>query len=96
MPTLKIHSGSLVCSAGDLPFSRLHDDLLAIDERVGYCYAMNSSAARIWELIPGPTKVSDICAVLCREFGVEEEKCREDVVDFLGALADAGLVRVAD
>jgi hypothetical protein len=92
----KIHSGSLVSSASSIPFSRLHDDLLAIDQQAGYCYAMNPSAARIWELIPSPTRVSAVCATLCSEFGVNEEQCREDVVNFLAALADAGLVRVAD
>jgi hypothetical protein len=92
----KIHPGSLVCSADGVPFSRLHDDLLAIDQRAGYCYSMNPSAARIWELIPNPTPVSSVCTVLCKEFGVEEEQCREDVLDFLAVLADAGLVKVAD
>jgi hypothetical protein len=96
MPAPKIHSGSLVCSASNIPFSRLHDDLLAIDQRAGYCYAMNPSAARIWELILSPIPVSSVCGALCREFGVNEEQCREDVVHFLAALADAGLVRVAD
>lgn len=96
MSAPKIHSGSLVCSIGNLPFSRLHNDLLAIDQRAGYCYSMNSSAARIWELIPNPTVVSNVCAVLCSEFGVDEEQCRTEVVDFLGVLADAGLVEVSD
>jgi hypothetical protein len=91
-----IHSGSIVCSVANLPFSRLHEDLLAIDQKAGYCYSMNSSAARIWELIPNPTAVSSICAVLCEEFGVEKEQCRQDVVNFLAALADAGLVKVTD
>jgi hypothetical protein len=96
MSAPKIHSGSVVCSIGNIPFSRLHDDLLAIDQRAGYCYSMNSSAARIWELIPNRTAVSSVCAVLCREFGVDEEQCQADVVDFLGALAAAGLVEVSE
>jgi hypothetical protein len=92
----KVHAGSLVCSTENLPFSRLHDDLMAIDQRAGYCYSMNSSAARIWELIPNPTPVSNVCAILCREFGVDEEQCYQDVVEFLATLAEAGLVKVTD
>jgi hypothetical protein len=95
MSAPKIHSGSLVCSTGNLPFARLHDDLLAIDQRGGYCYSMNPSAARIWELIPTPTSVSAVCETLCREFGVDQEQCRQDVVDFLSVLTEAGLVEVA-
>lgn len=89
-----IHTGSVVCSVGNIPFVRLHEDLLAIDQRAGYCYSLNASAARIWELLAAPTSVSVICARLCSEFGLNEEQCRSDVVDFLMALADAGLVTV--
>jgi hypothetical protein len=70
--------------------------MLAIDERAGYCYSMNPSAARIWELIPNPTPISAICDVLCKEFGVDQRQCQEDVVDFLGTMADAGLVKVVN
>jgi hypothetical protein len=92
----KISDLSRVCSIGNLPFTRLHEDLMAIDQAAGYCYSLNSSAARIWELIPAPTRVSSLCAILCSEFSVSEEQCRADVLGFLTALADAGLVRVAD
>lgn len=95
MQAVKVDAGSVVCSSGNLPFARLHDDLMAIDPNAGYCYSMNYSAARIWELIPTPTAVSKICDVLCAEFGVGEEQCYEDVVGFLTALANAGLVKVA-
>jgi hypothetical protein len=57
---------------------------------------MNASAARIWELIPSPVAVSRVCDVLCTEFGVEEKQCRQDVLDFLAALANAGLLKIAD
>jgi hypothetical protein len=95
MSATKIHPLSVVCATNDLPFFRLHNDLLAIDERGGYCYSLNPSAARIWELIPKPTPVKDICAALYREFVVDEAKCQEEVMEFLGALAEAGLVKVA-
>lgn len=96
MSVPKIHSGSFVCSVADLPFTRLHEDLWAFDQQAGYCYSMNPSAARIWELIPNFTPVSAVCAELCVEFGVDDEQCRQDVLAFLSSLAEAGLVRVAD
>jgi hypothetical protein len=90
----EIHPGTLVCSVPDVPFSRVHEDLLGIDQQAGYCYSMNPSAARIWELIPIFTPVSNVCSVLCTEFSVDEEQCRQDVMSFLNVLADAGLVKV--
>jgi hypothetical protein len=94
MTSPRIHAGSLVCANGDIPFTRLHDDLLAIDPRTGYCYSMNPSAARIWELIHSTIGVSAVCAALCEEFGINGEQCHTDVLEFLNALADANLVKV--
>ena len=93
---MKIHSGSVVFSAGTLPFSRVHDDLLAIDQQAGFCYSMNAPAARIWELIPEPTPVSTVCGILCTEFGVDPEQCMTETIAFLSELSAAGLIIVAD
>lgn len=90
----KIQSGSSVVERVGLPFSRFHEEALAIDQQAGYCYSMNLPAARIWELIPGPTPVEDICATLCREFAVDPQTCLEDVIQFLDAMQDAGLIQV--
>ena len=87
---------SIVSSATDIPFSRLHDDILAIDQNAGYCYALNASAARVWDLILTPTSVGSLCAALCREFAVDRETCLRDVSDLLTALREAGLIKVTD
>jgi len=69
---------------------------LGISERRGYCYALNRSAARIWELIQVPLRIGSICEVLCSEFEVEQDHCAIDVVDFVLAMKAAGLVEVKD
>jgi hypothetical protein len=95
MPGSKIQPEFLVCSTVNLPFAQLHEDFLAIDSAAGYCYSMNASAARIWELIPSPVSVSSLCSALCGEFDIDVTQCQEQVIDFLTAMADAGLVRVS-
>ncbi len=90
----KIQSGSSVVSRAGLPFSRFHEEALAIDQQAGYCYSMNLPAARIWELIPQPTPVDEVCAALCREFSVDPQTCLEDVIQFLDAMQEAGLIQV--
>ena len=91
-----IDARSVVCSNTNIPTSRLDDEMLAIDERGGYCYSMNASAARVWELIANPATVGDVCAVLCEEFAVDRETCLQDVSGILSTMQDAGLVNVAD
>ena len=55
-------------------------------------YGMKSVAARIWELIATPTTVSDIIKVLLEEYAVPENECALDVLSFLAALRQEGLI----
>ena len=88
----KIDPNSIVKRAKDVPFSRLDDEMLAIDSQAGYCYSLNKTAGRIWELIAAPVSVKDLCAALQKEFDVDEETCRNEVVSLLRELAGTGLV----
>lgn len=92
----KVHSGTTIISRTSVPFSRFQDEAMAIDQRAGFCYSMNLPAARIWELIPGPTPVNDVCASLCREFAVDRQTCLEDVLQFLDTMQEAGLIQLSD
>jgi Coenzyme PQQ synthesis protein D (PqqD) len=91
-----IDAHCVVSGNPDIPCSRLDDDLLAIDERGGYCYSMNASAARVWELVATPAVVDDVCTVLCGEFDVDRETCMRDVSAILAAMREAGLVNVVN
>jgi len=92
----EIDARCVVRRSSDIPFSWLDEDMLAIDERAGYCYSLNASAARIWDLILTPKSVGDVCSVLCKEFAVDRETCGRDVSEVLSAMRDAGLIEVTD
>jgi len=94
MEPFPIDDQSIVTFRRDLTCSRLHDELLAMDAQAGYCYSLNSSATRIWELISEPEPIGGICNVLCAEFGVDRETCRRDLIEFLSDMQDAGLIKV--
>jgi hypothetical protein len=92
----KINPETIVNRAIDLPFTRLDEEMLAIDEKAGYFYSLNESAARVWELIKNPIPVSVICVRLCEEYAVDEKTCRGDLLQLLQSLKDAGLLEVKD
>ena len=92
----RIDVSCVVSCNPDIPFSPLDEDMLAIDERAGYCYSLNSSAARIWHLALTPASVGEICTVLCKEFAIDHETCLRDVSELLLDMRDAGLIKVAD
>jgi len=92
----KFCANSIVQRAKDVPFSQLDDELLAIDAQAGYCYSMNESAGRVWELIETPVPVSTVCARLRQEYVVDGATCLDQVVALLQGLCDAGLVMTSD
>jgi hypothetical protein len=50
-------------------FSQLDDELLAIDAQAGYCYSLNETAGRVWDLIATPMSLDAICAQLLMALG---------------------------
>lgn len=90
----QIDQNSIVQRAIDLPFSRLGDELLAIDAQGGYCYSLNETSGRVWDLIVTPTPVSAVCSRLRKEYVVDEATCRKSVVTLLQHLCEARLVQV--
>ena len=94
MSSAKLHVSSLVSRTVDLAFNKLDDEMLALDAQAGYCYAMNDSAGRIWELIQNPITVGDLCTQLGQYYSVDEKTCLPDVLDVLQSLREAGLLQV--
>jgi len=93
---LKLEENTILQRGKDIPFSQLDDELLAVDAQAGYCYALNETAGRVWDLIATPLSLEAICAQLRKEYAVDEQKCRREVTTLLQGLFDAGLVKVAN
>ena len=91
---MEIDSEYIVCASRNTPFHRLQDDILILDEQAGYCYSMNSTGARIWELLFNPISVGSLSAVLCNEFALEQDECALYVKEFVGHLVKTGLATV--
>lgn len=96
MKSQEINIDSVVCRKSDVVFSKLDDELLAIDSQAGYCYSLNETAGRIWDLISVPVTVGDLCAQLGSEFAVDEHECRDEVFVLLRGLLESGLIQVVD
>lgn len=77
-------------------FSRLDDAYLAIDAQQGYCYSLNTTAGRVWELADQPVTIEGLCRQLQGEYAVGEEECRREVLALLSSLQQAGLVQIID
>ena len=96
MESFSAGADTLVARSAKLPFSRVDDSIIAIDREQGYCFAMNVTSARVWELISTPIRVSSLCDTLCTEFDVDPETCRKDVQSILSEMKENGLLREGD
>ncbi len=47
---------------------------------------LTGSGSRIWELLESPRSVSDLCEALSREFDIEPDAARPEVLAFLDQL----------
>ncbi len=57
-------------------------------------YRFNPVARRIWELVgEGPISEDALCSTLMEEYEVDEEECRQAVVEFVDEAMSRGFVR---
>lgn len=57
-------------------------------------FSMDSIGAMIWNAMRNPVTVQAICACVCEEYAVDPRQCRDDVMNFLRMLNEAGLLEV--
>ena len=61
----------------------------------GEYFMMNEVGSRIWEIISEPINVRRIIDTLCSEYEVDEETCKDTVVELLGRLNNADLISIS-
>jgi hypothetical protein len=69
--------------------------VLVLPER-GQVKVLNEIGARIWELANGQRPVSEIAALICKEYEVDLEVAAADALEFLADLESRGVVTVSD
>ena len=60
----------------------------------GEYFMMNEVGSRIWEIISEPINVKEIISTLRNEYEVDEETCKDTVIEFLGRLDNADLISI--
>jgi hypothetical protein len=67
--------------------------MMSID--AGRYYGLNAVAARIWELLESPKTIAQLCGQICEEFDVDAQTCETEVLKFVDALIDNGIVHAS-
>ena len=71
---------------------RAADQWILLDVESGAYYALDEVSGRVWDLCDGSHSVSAMVEAVCREYDAPAEAVEEDVLAFLGEMADERLV----
>lgn len=87
-----ITADSLVVQSDDAVAADVDGEVVALNVMRGYCYSLNGTGSRIWQLAAAPIAVSEICTRLADEFDVDSEQCRSEVLELLEGLRAEGMI----
>ena len=77
--------------SGDIP-----GEAVVLNAETGMYHSMAGVGARIWQCLQDPKTVREIHECLLAEYDIDPETCRADLLSFLNALADQGLIEVRE
>ena len=86
---------SLVKQSNDPISADVDGELVMMSIEKGNYYGLAGIGSRIWQLIESPTRVSALCDKLAEEYDVEKSVYEADALEFLGELAEQGLIEVS-
>jgi len=81
-------------------YRRIADECILVPIRrrvadLNYIYVLNPVADRIWELLDGERRVTDIQAQIVAEFEASPQEVGQDLEEFLAQLTEIGGIREA-
>lgn len=77
-------------------FSLLSDEAVILSLKNGKYYSLNSVGSSIWGAIQVPAKLSDIEAAILKEYDVDPQTCRREVILFLEKMVAEDLILMID
>jgi Coenzyme PQQ synthesis protein D (PqqD) len=85
-----------VAASSDAVSTEVAGEAVILDLDVGVYYGLNDVATRIWSLVAEPIRVREICSTIEREYDVEPDTCRADVLRLVTELAEHDLLRILE
>ena len=94
-PGLDLSTASRIVMAREQLSCDLAGEAAIVNLKNGVYYGLDPVGARIWNLIREPITFAELCASLVREYDVDGSTLEADIREFLGQLAEQGLVEIS-
>ena len=92
---LRINLDTIINKNLEIDDTDLDGEKVMMNLERGEYFMMNEVGSRIWEIISEPVNVKGIIETLRSEYEVDEETCKDTVVEFLGRLNNAELISIS-
>ena len=92
---LRINLDTIINKNLEIDDTDLDGEKVMMNLDKGEYFMMNEVGSRIWEIISEPVNVKGIIETLRSEYEVDEETCKDTVVEFLGRLNNAELISIS-
>ena len=89
-------TGRRIAPRPDVLVRELHGESVLLDLRSESYFGLDEVGSRMWEALTTQPTFEAACSDLLEAFEVEPGRLREDLVQFVEELAQAGLVDVCD
>jgi hypothetical protein len=77
----------------DLSWRQVGDEIIVLDLRSNAYLSINHSGTALWDMLVDGSTPTTMTTRLVAAYGVDEERARKDVEEFVTMLADRGLLR---
>lgn len=91
---LRINLDTIINKNLEIDDTDLDGEKVMMNLDKGEYFMMNEVGSRIWEIISEPINVEEIINTLRNEYEVDEETCKDTVIEFLGRLDHADLISI--
>ncbi|MEN3340510.1 MAG: hypothetical protein V7647_4186 [Acidobacteriota bacterium] len=90
-----ISDTSRIVASRDQVSCNLADEAAIVNLKNGVYYGLDPVGTRIWSVLREPITFAEIRNALLTDFDVEPQALESDIRDFLGQLAEQGLIEIS-
>lgn len=90
----EINDSTIIKRQPNLVFSKIDEEIVMMSINNGEYYGLDNIGSRIWEIIEKPVSFKELIETLKDEYEVTENQCISDVIEFINALNNKGLISI--
>lgn len=91
-----ISEAAVVVAAPGQLSSGLDAEATLLRIETGESFCLDAVGTRVWSFIQAPRRVREIRDLLLKEYEVDAQQCREDLMELLEELAREGLIEIQE